>query len=817
MQSSTDTSSDVLAADGVDGRLSIGRLFAHFAEVRPDDDAVIDDRGETLTWRRLDTSTNQLARAFAAAGVDADDTVAVVLPNSAAFFRACIAAWKLGATVLPVSTRLTDEERQRILDLATPSLVVGDLARAQVRGDDITVHPGSVDASAWSDEPLPDLAPTYWKALTSGGSTGLPKLIVSHDEPYYDPRVSVVSYMHADGVHLVCGPLYHNAAFIYAARGLFCGQRLVVMSRFDPSRTLELIAEHRVTWLQLVPTMMNRIRRLPAEVIASADVSSIRTLLHVGGPCPPALKRTFIEWLGPERIVEVYAGTESQGFTLIDGVDWLKHPGSVGRAVRGSAFRVLDEQGRDVEPGEVGEVYLMPAGGPGSTYHYVGATPRSRDGWESLGDLGRVDEDGFLYLADRSTDCIITGGANVYPAEVEAALEALPGVNAAAVIGLPDDDLGQRVVAVVEPAAGVSFTANELDERVRATLSGPRRPRAYEFVTGPLRDEAGKVRRSALRDARQSGQPLAGRAVLPSTPRWRDLRTGATPVDALLGVLDIDADGEDRFVGTSLPEPSFRIFGGQVLAQCLVAAARTLDGTDAVAHSLHGHFLRAGMPLAPAHIEVSRLRDGRSFHLRRADVRQGGQLIATATVSFHGPEHGALDHQLDAPPVAGPEQLPARFPFPLNDAVNPPGPIEMRDPPVESDAQTAPVDAWMRVAAALPDDPLLHQALLVHLSDYAVVRQAFQRHELPRGSTKAASLDHVIWMHRPARADRWLHYRTTSPSAGRNRAFGTGALFTEEGQLAASASQEMLVRPLRPQPSSSPSIPAPDPAPHHQE
>lgn len=816
MQSSTDPISRVSGTDGDrDGKLSIGRVFAHFAQVRPDEDAIIDEHGESLTWRQLDESTNRLARAFGAHGVVRDDTVAVVLPNSAAFFRACIATWKLGATVLPVSTRLTAEERQRIFDLAAPALVVGDVADARVDGRDVAVHPGSVDDSAWSAEPLPDVAPTYWKALTSGGSTGLPKLIVSHDPPYYDPQDSAVSYMHAGGVQLVCGPLYHNAAFIYAARGLFCGQRLVVMSRFDPARTLQLIEEHRVTWLQLVPTMMNRIRRLPAEVIAAADVSSVQTLLHVGGPCPPALKRYFIEWLGADRVVEVYAGTESQGFTLIDGRDWLEHPGSVGRAIRGSAFRVLDEHGRDVEPGEVGEVYFMPAGGPGSTYHYVGATPRSHDGWESLGDLGRVDEDGFLYLADRSTDCIVTGGANVYPAEVEAALEALPGVNAAAVIGLPDDDLGQRVVALVEPAADVTLTANDLDQRVRATLSGPRRPRAYEFVSGPLRDEAGKIRRSALRAARQPGGPEAGRAVLPDAGRWRDLRTGSMAVDALVTVLDLDHEGEDRFVGTSLPEPSFRIFGGQVLAQCLVAAARTLDGTDTIAHSLHGHFVRTGSPRDPAHFEVSRLRDGRSFHLRRVDVFQDGTLIATATVSFHGAEHGELEHQLPEPSVDGPEGVPSRFPFPLSDSADPPGPIELRDAAADGGPDPEPVDVWMRVAAALPDDPLLHQALLVHLSDYSVVRQAFRRHGLPRGSTKAASLDHVIWFHRPARADRWLHYRTTSPSAGRNRAFGTGVIFSENGRHTASASQEMLVRPLPSSPSSSPSTP--ETASHHQE
>lgn len=804
--------SRVLREDGVDGKLSIGRLFTHFAEVRPDDEALVDDRGDTETWRQLDLVTNRLARSFAAAGVTADDAVAVILPNSTAFFRACIAAWKLGATVVPVSTRLTAEERQRILDLARPALVVGELEAADVLGSAVPVHPGHLGDTTESDEPLPDVAPTFWKALTSGGSTGLPKLIVSHDPPYYDPGVSSVTYMHPDGVQLVCGPLYHNAAFIYASRGLFCGQRLVIMSRFDPARALELVARHRVTWLQLVPTMMNRIRRLPADVVESTDVSSIRTLLHVGGPCPPALKRTFIEWLGPECVVEVYAGTESQGITMIDGVEWLQHPGSVGRAIRGSAFRVLDEAGRDVEPGEVGEIFLMPAGGPGSTYHYVGATPRSRDGWESLGDLGRFDEDGFLYLADRSTDCIVSGGANVYPAEVEAALEALPGVHAAAVIGLPDDDLGQRVVALVEPETGARLPADELDRLVRGTLSGPRRPRAYELVTGPLRDEAGKVRRSALRDARRPGGPAAGREVLPSAPRWRDLRTGASAVDAILAVLDVEPDGPDVFVGTSLAQPSFRIFGGQVLAQAAVAATRTVEGADSAAgatlHSLHGHFLRTGAPLVPVHLEVSRLHDGRSFHVRRIDVRQDGRLIATVTASFQAPEHADLSHQLEEPPVAGPEGLAPRFPFPLDDAATPPGPFELRESPLDPGDEERPVDVWIRVAAALPDDPQLHQALIIHLSDYSVTRQAFRRHHLRRGSTQAASLDHAIWLHRPARADRWLHYRTSSPSAEGHRALGLGALFGDDGRMAASTAQQMLVRPLERPPGEAPTAPA---------
>jgi bile acid-coenzyme A ligase len=317
--------------------------------------------------------------------------------------------------------------------------------------------------------------------------------------------------MHAGGVHLVAGPLYHNAAFIYGMRGLFCGNQLVVLPRFDASRVLSVVGEHRITWMQLVPTMMNRIWRLPAVEREAADWSSLRTLLHVGGPCPPWLKEAFIGWLGAERIVEVYGGTEGQGVTVITGPEWLEHRGSVGRPALGSRFEVQDEHGNVVPPGVVGEVFLMPAGGPGSTYHYVGATARSRNGWESLGDLGHYDEDGYLYLDDRSTDMIVSGAANVYPAEVEGALDAHPGVHASAVIGLPDDDLGQRVVAIVQAEPGV--TAAELDAHLADLVAPYKRPRGYEFTDRPLRDEAGKVRRSALRAERLDG---SGAFVAPS-------------------------------------------------------------------------------------------------------------------------------------------------------------------------------------------------------------------------------------------------------------------------------------------------------------
>jgi bile acid-coenzyme A ligase len=253
--------------------------------------------------------------------------------------------------------------------------------------------------------------------------------------------------------------------------------------------------------MMVVPTMMQRIWRLPEHVRSAYDVSSLEMILHLGAPCPPWLKRAWIDWLGPERVVELYAGTESQGVTVIDGHEWLQKPGSVGRPVLGSRFRVLDGDGRDVPPGTVGEIYMMPADGPGSTYRYRGAQPRGIDGWESLGDLGHLDEDGYLYLADRSADLILSGGANVYPAEVEAALDAHPAVRSSAVFGLPDDDLGERVHAVVD-VAEAQVTTEVLLAHLAERLVRYKVPRSIELVREPLRDDAGKLRRSALRAAR---------------------------------------------------------------------------------------------------------------------------------------------------------------------------------------------------------------------------------------------------------------------------------------------------------------------------
>jgi bile acid-coenzyme A ligase len=277
----------------------------------------------------------------------------------------------------------------------------------------------------------------------------------------------------------------------------------VITPRFDPAGTLRLVERHKGNWLYQVPTMMHRIWRLGDDQRLGFDVSSLQIVCHIAAACPVWLKEKWIDWLGPDAIWEVYSGTEAIAATMIGGREWLAHKGSVGRLMPGSEVRILDDDGRPVAPGAIGEIFFLPAGGKGSTYHYIGAEARTRGEWESFGDLGRVDDDGYLFLADRRTDLIISGGANVYPAEVEAAIDAHPEVLASVVVGLPDEDLGQRVHAILEVRVGAP--ALELDELRRflaERLVSYKLPRSLEVTTERLRDDSGKSRRGALRDAR---------------------------------------------------------------------------------------------------------------------------------------------------------------------------------------------------------------------------------------------------------------------------------------------------------------------------
>jgi bile acid-coenzyme A ligase len=341
--------------------------------------------------------------------------------------------------------------------------------------------------------------------MTSGGSTGRPKVILDHRPAVYDTAVPSALGIPQNGSLLNPGPLYHNAPFIAAHTALFSGSRVTGLVKFDAEQTLRLIAAYKVQWVNFVPTMMHRIWALPDAVRNSYDLSSLQIVFHMAAPMPPWLKEKWIEWLGPERIYELYGGTEAQGATIISGVEWLAHKGSVGKIGDTSRLKIIGEDGREVPTGETGEIYFLPNDGAGSTYHYLGAEPKRRsDGWESLGDIGRLDADGYLYLGDRLADMILRGGANIYPAEVEAAVTAHPDVRSCVVVGLPDPEFGQRVHAILEldPATDAQAVADDMATFLADQLSRYKHPESFEIVCVGLRDDSGKVRRTMLRDER---------------------------------------------------------------------------------------------------------------------------------------------------------------------------------------------------------------------------------------------------------------------------------------------------------------------------
>ena len=340
--------------------------------------------------------------------------------------------------------------------------------------------------------------------MTSGGSTGRPKVILTRVPGMTDPRRAGYALQRPRDTVLNPGPLHHNAAFSSAHHCLFAGGHVVNMERFDPQRSLELIERHRVDYVMMVPTMMSRIWHLGDAVRASYDVASLRTLVHLAAPCPSWLKESWIGWIGPESVVEIYAGTEGIGATCITGGEWLTHKGSVGRTLPGTGMRILGTGGEECGAGEIGEIFFRPPDERLESFTYIGADVKRRGDWFSLGDLGHVDAEGFLYLADRRTDMIVSGGVNIYPAEVENALDRHPDVRSCVVIGLPDNDLGNRVHAIVQVSADVlnHIDAEALSAFLRTQLVRYKVPRTFEFTLGELRDDAGKVRRGKLRDER---------------------------------------------------------------------------------------------------------------------------------------------------------------------------------------------------------------------------------------------------------------------------------------------------------------------------
>lgn len=479
--------------------VSYARRIRQLAAQSSDEPAlrvVAEDGAETaFTWAELDRRSDQLAGALARRGLDCGDILAIGIPNSVPAALSVFACWKIGAIPVPLRWDMPDWERGRLLERVQPALA---LDQSDVPWIDATASLAVPD--------LPDAVSPHVNGICSSGSTGLPKVILVNRPGVYDPTLAPplidnwAAVPHPETI-LVMGPIYHTNGFATFHR-LLAGDRLLIMSRFDAALAVDLIERYRVSTFTATPTMLKRLADVPD--IEARDLSSIEWILQGAAPMPDWLMERWVGLVGAERIVTAYGMTEGLGLTALRGDEWLTHRGSVGRPVRETEIRILDEERRPLPPCEIGDIYMrsLMTGG----YRYLGGAPSLQgtdDGFQTVGDMGYVDDEGFLYLVDRRVDLIITGGANVYPAEVEAALVEHPDIADVVVIGLRDEEWGRRVHAVIEPRdhAAPPDPAT-LIAYAKARLAPYKVPKTVEFVDHIPRSAATKVNRQALVDAR---------------------------------------------------------------------------------------------------------------------------------------------------------------------------------------------------------------------------------------------------------------------------------------------------------------------------
>ncbi len=494
-----------------------------FRDFAPDKPAIImGEDGRIVSYGELETLANQGAQLLRALGLANGDTLAVCIENSPDFFEVVCAARRSGLVIVPISTKLTASELAFIVgDSGARALVVSpgieaalsEIAELCSGVTLLGVGAASSIGRSWTEErarqpaaPIADGARGR-EMLYSSGTTGRPKGIRYEGVEDLPDAVSSAVRMLArlgatsESVYLSPAPLYHSAPYAWAMAMVELGATVIVMERFDPEQALRLIDLYRVDVSQWVPTHFVRMLKLPEETRARYDVSSLRLAVHAAAPCPVPVKHAMIAWWGP-ILLEYFGSSEQTALTIIAAEEWLKHPGSVGRCMLGRVH-ICDDDGRPLPVGEVGLVYSE--GGMGFSYHNdpaKTAESRNAQGWTTVGDIGRLDEDGYLYLTDRKSFMIITGGVNVYPQEIENLLVTHPRVADAAVIGVPDEDLGEAVTAVVQtldPAdAGPEF-ADELRRWMRQSLSSVKTPKHLLFRRELPRLPTGKMAKHVLR------------------------------------------------------------------------------------------------------------------------------------------------------------------------------------------------------------------------------------------------------------------------------------------------------------------------------
>jgi long-chain acyl-CoA synthetase len=511
-------------------------VFAAAAN-HPERRALVDPAERDVVYGDLVGRMYALARGLRAAGLRDGDTVAVVLPNCREFLELYGAAVVSGLTFVALNWHLGADELAYILTdsnarafvtherFAEPAREAVERVRLAQRvrfavGDAGGFRPlreldGEESRAPMDDPPVPGRIMFY-----TSGTTGHPKGVRKHPVDLTGTPLALISGIGlgaaafgalasvdpARRVDLVCGPMYHAAPVAAACSALDSGALLVMMERFEPERFLEFVERYRVTNVMMVPTMFHRLLALPEDVRARADVSSLEAISHAGAPCPVDVKRQMIEWWGP-IITEAYSSTEGAG-TTVSSEEWLRKPGTVGRPSAGVDLRVFDDDGNECAPGIPGLVYMSQTLWRFDYHNDPEKTQANRRGdLFTVGDIGYLDDDGYLFLCDREADIIISGGVNIYPAEVEAVLLTHPHVADVAVIGAPSDEWGEEVRAVVEPKSAPNpQLADELIEFARDRLAHYKCPRAVDFVDSLGRDPNGKVRKKPIRDRYWAGR-----------------------------------------------------------------------------------------------------------------------------------------------------------------------------------------------------------------------------------------------------------------------------------------------------------------------
>ncbi len=496
------------------------------AQTHPDRPAlIVAETGQTISFAALDAASNRTAQLFRAAGLQIGDTIALFMENVPEFYDIAWGAQRSGLFYVCISSRLTAPEVAYIVRDSGAKLLVASAGLAAVAGKltddlgDIALFAEGGAIAGWQDwdnavAAQPATPITDERAgvdmLYSSGTTGRPKgvrVALPEDPSIAAPNVlamlaQALYGFRADGIYLSPAPLYHAAPLRWSMTAMRLGMTVVMMQHFDPEAALAAIERYQVTHSQWVPTHFVRLLKLPDAVCARYDHATLQCAIHAAAPCPIPVKEAMIAWWGPV-IQEYYAGSEGNGLTTINSEQWLAHKGSVGKAAYGE-LHICDEAGRELPPGEEGLVYF----GGGGVFEYHNepaktAEARHPQGWTTLGDIGRMDAEGYLYLTDRKSFMIISGGVNIYPQEIENRLVTHPRVADVAVIGGPCPDMGERVIAVVQPVdmaeAGPAL-AEELTAWCRAELSGIKTPRQIDFTDELPRHATGKLYKRLLRD-----------------------------------------------------------------------------------------------------------------------------------------------------------------------------------------------------------------------------------------------------------------------------------------------------------------------------